>query len=143
MKKILSKTESGVWIDHKKAVLVTLENDTVVKHMIDSDFDRQTQTIRGNDSPGKAQRIVPEQKLERRTHQFLDHYYNEVADLLAKAGRIYLFGPSEAKYELKAILGKRNDTKHIPLELEKCDVLTDNQIAAKVREHFRPETKRH
>jgi hypothetical protein len=51
------------------------------------------------------------------------------------AESILIFGPGEAKGELKKRLQRRNLGGRIAV-LETVDKMTDRQIAAKVRQHF-------
>jgi hypothetical protein len=49
---------------------------------------------------------------------------------------VQIFGPGEAKGELKKRLESKGFKGHI-LAVETVDKMTDRQIAAKVREHLR------
>jgi hypothetical protein len=51
------------------------------------------------------------------------------------AESILIFGPGEAKDELKAHLERKNLGGRI-VSVEAVDKMTDRQIAAKVRQHF-------
>ena len=65
----------------------------------------------------------------------LNSYYAAVIASIGGAESILIFGPGEAKGELK----KRLERKHLGgrIEvLETVDKMTDRQIAAKVRQHF-------
>jgi hypothetical protein len=65
----------------------------------------------------------------------LHKYYDEVIAAIRDAESILIFGPGEAKGELKKRLEKDKLGGHI-IAVETIDKLTDRQIAAKVREYF-------
>ena len=66
----------------------------------------------------------------------LNVYYDEVISVLRDAESIFLFGPGEAKGELKKRLEEDHLDHHIQV-VETVDQMADRQIAAKVREHFK------
>ena len=55
--------------------------------------------------------------------------------MLRDAESIFLFGPGEAKGELKKRL-EDDHLDHLIQAVETVDQMTDRQIAAKVREYF-------
>jgi hypothetical protein len=62
-------------------------------------------------------------------------YYDAVIASLRGAESILIFGPGEAKVELRQRLRKDKHQGRI-VEIETEDKMTDRQIEAKVREHF-------
>ena len=65
----------------------------------------------------------------------LNIYYNAVIACIRDAESILIFGPGEAKGELKKRL-VRNKLHGRIVGIETIDRMTDRQIAAKVRQHF-------
>ncbi len=65
----------------------------------------------------------------------LNIYYDEVVSCIRDAESILIFGPGEAKGELKKRLEKDNLGDHI-VGIEPADRMTDPQVVAKVKEHF-------
>jgi hypothetical protein len=65
----------------------------------------------------------------------LNIYYEAVIASLRDAESILIFGPGEAKGELKKRLEKSNLGGRI-VGVETSDKMTDRQIAAKVRQYF-------
>jgi hypothetical protein len=65
----------------------------------------------------------------------LNIYYDEVIACIREAESILIFGPGEAKGELKKRLEKDNLGGRI-VGIEPADKMTDPQIVAQVREHF-------
>jgi hypothetical protein len=65
----------------------------------------------------------------------LDKYYDEVITFIHDAESILIFGPGEAKGELKKRIEIKGLHGHI-VGVETADEMTDPQIAAKVRKRF-------
>ena len=65
----------------------------------------------------------------------LNSYYDEVVSCIREAESILIFGPGEAKGELKKRLEKDNLSGRL-VGIDTSDKMTDPQIVAKVKEHF-------
>ena len=77
-----------------------------------------------------------EKKYEGRHRQSLDRYYDEVIAHLGTPEALLIFGPGEAKLELKERLGRSATLSQLIVDIETAGRLTDPQIVAKVTEHF-------
>lgn len=116
------QTPVGLWIDHKKAVIVFLTGEDEEIKLIKSELE-------------KPQQSPTDDVRQREWTEDLNRYYDEVIASLRKAETILIVGPGEAKGELKKRL------EHTPLKgreitVETVGRLTENQIVAKVRTHF-------
>ena len=130
---------AGVWIDHRKAVIVTLSADGEIITQIDSNVEKHPE--RGGDSPlqGRYESLQApaDDSRQRDLSGKLNVYYGKVISALHNYSSILIFGPGEAKGELKARAIKlKLDERIVAVETE--DKMTDRQIAAKVRAHFTP-----
>jgi len=126
------KSAAGLWIDHREAVIVLVtDKEEKIKRMT-SNMERHVRFSGGSRSEeGKAD--------DQRDRQFTGHlniYYDEVIAHLRDAESILIFGPGEAKGELEKRLANKGLGGRI-VGIETVDKMTDRQIAAKVREHFR------
>ena len=65
----------------------------------------------------------------------LDKYFDDIIAHIRDAEMIQIFGLGEAKDGLLKRL-KNNDLKDRIVKIETADSMTDNQVAAKVREYF-------
>ena len=120
------KSDIGLWIDHKEAVIVTLTANEEAIHVIAS---------RAENHPG---RFIGREADDRRQREYTSHlniYYDAVIESLRDARSILIFGPGEAKGELKRRLEKDNLDGRIAA-VETTDKMTNAQIAAKVREYY-------
>ena len=121
--------KAGIWIDHKKAVIVSLSGGRVTTKTLESGVGAHPHFSGQQDGGG-------EKKYEERRGQDLDRYYDEVIGQLSDTDALLILGPGEAKRELKERLSRSKAHAERTIEIETTDRLTDPQIVAKVREHF-------
>jgi len=121
-------TRAGLWIDHRKAVIVTTSDEGEETRILESNVERHVRYS------GGAHR-EPEDTRDRRFGGELDKFYDEIIACIRDAEAILIFGPGEAKGELKARL-ERDDRDDRIIAIETVDKMTDRQIAARVRERF-------
>jgi hypothetical protein len=119
----------GVWIDHKKAVIVSISAGQVTTKTLESDVGPHPHYSGSQESGG-------EKKYEERHNLRLDQYYDEVISQLGQPDALLLFGPGEAKLQLKDRLGRSKVSSESIVAVESTDKLTDPQIVAKVKEHY-------
>jgi stalled ribosome rescue protein Dom34 len=119
----------GVWIDHKKAVIVSIAAGQVTTTTLKSDVGAHPHYSGSQEGGG-------EKKYEERHNQDLDRYYDDVIGQLGKPDAVLLFGPGEAKLQLKARLARSKMSSESVVAVESTDKLTDPQIVAKVKEHY-------
>ena len=120
------KTTAGLWIDHKKAVIVFVTGKEEEIKLISSNIEKEQR---------QSGVSTPEDIRHRELTEHLNIYYDEVVSCIRAAESILIFGPGEAKGELKKRLEKDNLGGHI-VGIEPADQMTDPQIVAKVREQF-------
>ena len=138
------KREVGLWIDHRKAVIVIVTDEGEEIHLIKSDVEKDVRGS-GRGSGGSRgsrsktlygpQDVLSEDNQERRFASHLSRYYDRVISCIRDAESILIFGPGEAKGELK----KRLESKELHgriVGIETVDKMTERQIAAKVRQYF-------
>jgi hypothetical protein len=131
------KTTAGLWIDHRKAVIAIVSTEGEETMEVRSNVEKQPGRLAGvrSTTPYEAQRVQADDSREREFTGHLNHYYDEVIAAIRDAQSILLFGPGEAKGELRKRLERDKLGGHI-IAIETADKMTDRQIAAKVREYF-------
>ena len=131
------KREVGLWIDHQKTVMVTIINEEEETREIRSNIEKHKRLSGGlhADKPNISPMSTAEDVVDRRFENHLGEYYDGVISLLRNADSIWIFGPGEAKVELKNCLEREEMGDRIA-SIETVDKMTDRQIAAKVRDHF-------
>ena len=133
------KREVGLWIDHHKTVMVIVENEKEETREIRSNVVKNIR-LSGGLSPQKpnlSDMSTAEDVEDRRYENRLNEYYDGVVSLLRNADSIKIFGPGEAKVELKKRL-ERGELGDRIVSVETVDKMSNRQIAAKVREHAQP-----
>ncbi len=119
----------GVWIDHKKAVIVSVAAGHVTARTVESGVEPHPHYSGSQERGG-------EKKYEERHSLQLDQYYDHVISQLGEPDALLLFGPGEAKLQLKERLGRSKVLSGSISAVERTDKLTDRQIVAKVKEHY-------
>ena len=137
------KREVGLWIDHRKTVMVTVENEKEETREIRSNVVKNL-TLSGvvpANKENKSEMSTAEDVGDRRYENHLNEYYDGVVSLLRNADSILIFGPGEAKVELQKRLENQNLGERIT-SVETVDKMTNRQIAAKVRDYFQRLTRK-
>lgn len=131
------KKQIGLWIDHQKAILVILENDKQEVKRIQSNLERHVGFQQEADAKTAEgpQFYTRETRMDRRFHDHLSKYYQQVISAVNGAERLLVFGNGEAKYEFEKQF-KRAHRRVPRLHLETADKMTERQLAAKVRKYF-------
>ncbi|RJR42837.1 MAG: hypothetical protein C4567_06680 [Deltaproteobacteria bacterium] len=131
------RTKVGLWIDHRKAIIVACTDKGEEIGLLISKVEKQLR--RSGDSPLKgpyeSQQVPADDSRQRTFTGHLKIYYDAVIASIRDAESILIFGPGEAKDELKQSLEKNNLGGRI-VGIETVDKMTDRQIAAKVRKYF-------
>ena len=125
-----TKSNVGLWIDHREAIIVSIANGVEKFHSIESGVEKHVRF-----SGGK-----PDDQVDNKFNNHLNEYYDKVKAYLREADSILILGPGEAKVELSVRL--KGDALGDRIEgIETTDKMTQHQIAAKVRQHFLGSTK--
>ena len=131
------KTTAGLWIDHRKAVIVLISDAGEKVLEIQSNVEKQPGRFAGvrSTTPFESQQVPADDRRVREFTGHLNQYYTEVIGAIREAESILIFGPGEAKGELKKQLDHSQPDQRI-LAVETADKMTERQIAAKIREFF-------
>ena len=126
------KKNIGLWIDHREAVIVVLSDKGKQITRIKSAAEKQIRFAGGSRKDGlQTTEAIRGRKLDAQ----LGKYFDDIVAHIRDAEMIQIFGPGEAKNELMKRLEK-DGLKDRIVEIETMDNMTDNQIVAKVQEHF-------
>jgi hypothetical protein len=125
------KKRAGLWIDHRKTVIVLVTDEGEEVKKIISNMEKHVR-FAGHAAEGGAGEDVSDRKFGNH----LNSYYDQVVAVIRDADSIEIFGPGEAKGELEKRL-EHEGLKARILAVETVDKMTDRQIAAKVRERSR------
>jgi hypothetical protein len=127
----------GLWIDHKKAILVIQGEQGEDIQKIESGVGRHV-PYRGashTKAPYSAQHQQGDDQLDNKFAEQLNKFYDKVIAHIRAAKAVMIFGPGEAKGELeKRITHEKVKVKIIGVET--ADKMTDRQVSTKVRKYF-------
>ena len=131
------KNKVGLWIDHRKAVIVAVTDKGEVTSLIISKVEKHLKrSLRAGSKSSYESQLVPKDSSRLKTFTgHLNIYFEAVIACVRDAESILIFGPGEAKGELKKRLEKDKLGGRIA-GIETIDKMTDHQIAAKVRKYF-------
>lgn len=119
----------GLWIDHRKTIIVRISGVTDEITRIASNVEAHVQ------SAGAAPEIKGEDQRDRRFLDHLNKYYEKVISHVRNAEFLLILGPGEAKGELVKRLQREKLSEHI-VGVETADKMTERQIAARVRQQL-------
>lgn len=130
--------KTGIWLDKKKALIITIENDIETMTAIDSNVeDYRIHGGSGTRFKGGPQDVVHDSKyLEREKHQLKD-YFKNIAYKIKDTNALVIFGPAETNEKFSKELHRNySDLANKIKAVEKADSMTDNQVKAWVRDFF-------
>lgn len=115
----------GLWINHRKAVIVSIANKKIYIREITSNIENQGRSKKSDivDSPEEKSEIL------------LDRYYNVIISLISDAESIWIFGPDEAKVALEDRLRTAGFGARV-VGIETVAEMTNRQLALKVQQRF-------
>jgi hypothetical protein len=133
------KTNAGLWIDHREAIIVKLTDKGVETKRIPSSAEQQLRRTGEPDSGRfESQQVPADDSRQREYTGQLARFYDTVIAHLRECGPILIFGPGETKGELKKRFEKQAGSPHL-IVLETTDKMSEAQIVAMVRHHFLPD----
>jgi hypothetical protein len=121
---------AGLWLDDNKAVIVCItDNGEEIKRFISTmqNYIRYSKSAPGDGSP--------EEPRDKRYWNHVGEYYDSIIAHIRGAKAIQIFGPGEAKLELKKRLENAGLAEFI-VSVDEAEKLTDLQIARQVRLRF-------
>ena len=136
-------TKVGLWIDHRKAMVVSITDKGEEMRLVISKVEKQPGRFAGVRStiPYESQQVRADDSRERKFTGHLNIYYDAVIACIRDAESILIFGPGEAKGELQKRIKKTDPGARI-VGIETVDKMTDRQIESKVRQYFREKSAR-
>lgn len=137
--KEMKNVKIGVWLDHSKAYLI--ENDPFNEQIqtVYSEHDRyEREDGEGSDATffsGHASNN--EDGKEKRLRDRLNTYYKTIEKIITPYNEILLFGPTTAKNEFRNLIQQNKQFANKIIHVEKSDHMSENQMKAYVRDHFK------
>lgn len=117
----------GLWIDLQKAVIVSATEQVVDIEFVNSYIDSRRWQLDVWELPPAIRQRMSDDQLAR--------FYKNVSGCVLDARSILIFGPGEAKSELRRRLGTDNYSGTI-VGFESAGSMTNSQIVSKVKQQF-------
>jgi predicted lipid carrier protein YhbT len=117
----------GIWMDHSIAHLMECCPRTMTTTIIKSDFTHQIE----QSSFDKSENLM-----HNKEQQMQASYFKKIAAVIKQFDEVLLFGPTEAKLELKNMLDDDHHFDKIKLGIHPADKMTEMQERLFVREYF-------
>ena len=135
------KTNMGLWLDQRRAVIVPHGGAGDEVQEILSDAHRHPGHIDGKHAtePHEALLTAADDVNERKHTAQLHRCYAEIIACLHEARAVLIMGPGEAKGHLRTQLEEASPNDCIVV-VETADKMTNRQIVARVRGHFQKQT---
>ena len=128
MKEVMKKNKQlSIWMDYSNALLMELYNHMIVSTRI------AVKPPENDDEKTNAPNL-PNHTEEQIRHQ--EDYFKEISDVVINYQEVLLFGPTEAKSELLAILKKDHHFKNIIFQLVNTNKMNDDSIHKFVVNHY-------
>ncbi|HVF80919.1 MAG TPA: hypothetical protein VM884_03255 [Flavisolibacter sp.] len=127
MKQKTQKQYAGVWLDNTKAIIIT---DT-------SESDTSEYTILNKVKAKEAQGGGSEHSMNNAKQSDMLKYYKTVSNLLLDYDEILVFGPGKSQEQFQHHLQQDAQFNSKKITIDTAEQLTDPQMIARVREHFK------
>ena len=118
----------AIWMDHSKAFLMELTDDTIVTNKIVSESANKVEEYSSD---------MHEKLMHKKEQSQQSGYYKKLRNIIKDFKEVVLFGPTNAKNELFNLLKVDHLFENIKIEVKQSDKMTENQMHAFVREYFK------
>jgi hypothetical protein len=138
MKKNVNIMQYGIFIDHKKAIIVAIDGENNISS---EEYKFPASPSRfageGTDKTGLFRHTLNRQdhKQQRAQAEF-KKFCKEIVGKLNKANQVYIFGPAEGKYDLYREIEGRKSMSEVYVEIGTSDKMKKTEIVRAVKEHF-------
>ena len=132
----------GIWIDSKKAIIVTLDGQKEEKITeIDSEVENSVYHNKEGDKGtfSGSHHSDSETKFDNRKKEQIDYFLKSILFYVKGSDYLYLFGPGETKIKLEQKIRDDKSLEKINLKaVETSDSMTLNEIVAQVKDFYNP-----
>ena len=131
------KKKAGLWIDHRKALVMTITDNVEEIKLMLSNVERQARRSPESRHEGTFEpQLVPADDSRRRAaSNHLRLFYDQIIAGIKGAQSILIFGPGEAKNELRKRIMESGIFDCV-VDVETADKMSGHQVSAKIRLHF-------
>lgn len=134
-----TKTQTGIWIDASKAVIISFSGGVKTVTEIEADIENKVYHYGEGDKGffSGSQHISREKTFEERKKHQTNAYLEDIIDRIAGDDEIYIFGPAETKTLLEKKINSEKNRVHGEIKkVETADKMTLNQMVKTVKEFY-------
>jgi len=132
------KTQTGVWLDKEKAIIINLSGGNHTIKTIESNIDTRERY------PGETKRfgrfggqfLSLENKKKNRVKKQITKYVQSIIEEIKNSNEIVLFGPAEMKTNLEKAILENNVLTGNLLAVKPADSMSKNQLVAWVTKYY-------
>lgn len=133
-----TQNNAGIWIDSKQAIIVKLIDNVETILKVPSGIEGRVRI------PGEGKQYTrmgkqffnDEKKTEEKHNHQLSGYFKNVIEKIKDSDDILIIGPSESKLGLQKAISESKNISPKRVVVNSEDHLTDNQVVAKIKDHF-------
>lgn len=128
----------GIWMDKKKAIIVTFKNENIEIQEINSEIDDfRPHGGSGSRIKGGPQDVVQDSKyLEKEKNQF-KLYFKKLIPFIEDSDQAIILGPSLSGLKFSKELRAKNPSLYSKIiSVNKADNMTINQLKARMKKEF-------
>ncbi len=122
-----TKKSIGIWMDHSSANLMEVTNAPMETKTIEATFSHEVK----QESLTKGEHVMHNKEQQQQAG-----YYKQLGAVIQNYDNVLLFGPTNAKTELRNLLHADHAFSKITIDVKDSDKMTENQQHAFVKEHF-------
>jgi len=132
------KKQTGIWLDHEKATIITLDKGNYNLNTIESDIvtrnriDGETKKYGRFGDQSLSQEKHKERRIKEQTSNYLKNLLSEIKD----ADELVLFGPANMKRELEKNIFNNSTLAPKLKAVISADSMTENQMVAWVKKFY-------
>ncbi len=124
------KREVGLWIDHRRAVIVTISHTGAGIRRTESSLEKLVLFLGSS-----SQKHWGADQYDKGCANYLSNDYDDIVACIRDAESIQIFGPDSTKIELEKRLKYEKLGSRL-VGVENVEKMTERQIEAKVWQHF-------
>lgn len=131
------KHQTGIWINQRKAILITFLNGEVEVRTIVSNVENYyvVGSAHFKIFYGPMDVVSEKEYLERHNYQ-LNKYFQKILNAVKNVDELYIFGPEDTKYKLLDVFNKNKELSLKVRNVETVDSMTERQMIAWARKAF-------
>jgi hypothetical protein len=133
------KTNTGIWIDGSKALVIQLKDGKELVREIPSGIENSVHHHYEGDKGTfmGTHHISNERKFEERKKHQVETFLHHVMDEIRNTDKVYVMGPSELKHHLKSKIMEDKQLSPKLAGFASADHMTLNECVARVKEFYK------